>query len=197
MNPRTKIRVREILFPSTDYGHPGLDDEEQYDKIEENYDLSSDLLELIEREDVLRAERYLFQLRIKSTKTARILLKDAEWLLEYLDQNKTPRYRLNLQKLFLSKSLKKNINISKEIKYAGKPCNTKERLKIAAHYLFVLTTLEQVNIIWNIPDRLELNDSLIEHYYFARQINSNAREIKNKYRKGNSVLDYLTAKEIF
>jgi len=191
MDVATKEGIMEVLFPIATLGITTEDDHLQFRRIAKKLMDADCILECITRQEVLLAERNGDRLVLKTTKELRDLLRDAKWLLHYLERtNKQTGHYHVLQKPFLSKDLKRHLYVCDTFYYMGAPCYSQEKLKIAINYLTVLNVIKRISEIWDTNEKIA-DLSLLENYYFFKQLNNAAQEIITCHNKKQSVLDYL------
>ena len=107
----------------------------------------------------------------------------------------TVRLFFELSRLFAPKQLRKRLYILTYIYFKGKPCNNEDRLvKLVDHYT-VINILNRVYEIWNMH-KMPIGVSLLEKFYFLKQVNLCAKEAIQDYKKGNSVIDYLLSRKL-
>lgn len=196
MDISIKNAILEFLFPISSMGVITYDEDRRYAIIEEQYLLASSLLDNITREEINNWERNALDFSIFMDADDKKILNDAKWLLNYLRSgNKLSGYFFELSRLFAPKQLRKRLYILTYIYFKGKPCNNEDRLvKLVDHYT-VINILNRVYEIWNMH-KMPIGVSLLEKFYFLKQVNLCAKEAIQDYKKGNSVIDYLLSRKL-
>jgi len=196
MNNSKKNAILKFLFPISSMGQITYDEELRYRMIEEQYLLSSALLDPITREDIGIWERNSKGLEIFTDEDHKKILRDSIWLLNYLRSgNRLSGYLFELSRGFAPKQLRKRLYVLNYIYFEGKPCNNEERLvQLIGHYN-ILNVLERVYEVWNMQ-KFSIGVSLLEKYYFLKQVNACAREALEEYKNGHSVIDELLFRKL-